>query len=207
MCSECSLVAEEAALYSMGSQDAANLNCSTKVCGSHLDSAPLKTQSKLWFTEWLFCFILCFSLLFFQAKAGWYESLSLEPWKQSFFDSKAGLHCYGPKTFEKAAPLPNFVISQRPPCSLIIKTFDWKHATSSALLHSPSLTLSTYLGPPLIHKMLFRKRQWTLTFLPPAWCFLHCFIFHVLWGVLWPKHLLRRAGNFVFWPFRDQIPH
>lgn len=47
MYSGCSLVAEETALYARGSQDAANPNCSTKVRASHLNSAPLKNQSKM----------------------------------------------------------------------------------------------------------------------------------------------------------------
>lgn len=59
MYSGCSLVAEETALYAGGCRDAANPDRSTKVCGSCLDSAPLKNQSKMWFTEWLFCFMLC----------------------------------------------------------------------------------------------------------------------------------------------------
>lgn len=102
MYSGCSLVAEETAPYARGSQDAANPHCSTKVHASHLNSAPLKNQSKMWFTEWLCCFILCIFHYCFCKRRQADSRRSLENHeKRVFFDSKAGLHCHSPKTLRK----------------------------------------------------------------------------------------------------------
>lgn len=115
MYSGCSLVAEGTALKTRGSQDAVNSNCSTKVRGSLLDSAPGKMSPECDFLSG--CYVSCSACCTIVGRSRFLEDHE----KRVFFDSSPGWHCHGPKNLEKAPSLSNLLISQRPPFSFIIK--------------------------------------------------------------------------------------
>lgn len=120
--------------------------------------------------------------------------------KKVFFDSSPGWHCHGPKNLEKVPLLSSLLISQRPPCSFIIKLLieNIQH-----LSHHSKAQL--WLFECILDQLSPTKcwnRQWT--------CWLHSPSFHQPGGFYMALNFMfcvsfyvqntffRVTGNFVF---------
>lgn len=143
-----------------GSQNAANPNCSAEVHGSCLDSAPLKVSPKRDLLSGCSPSCCVFFIIIFASKDWLIGVTPLRTMKREC-SLIAKLACTA-----KASKLRESCTTFKPrnfpetTMQLCHKTFDWKHATSFIVLHSPSLALLTSLGLLLTHRTLFRYGQW-----------------------------------------------